>query len=66
MIGEILWNERTIAVAGAFAVPITAIIGSFWYQWNKARADHDLKKSMIDRGMSVEEMERVLTMERKQ
>ena len=66
MIGEIVWNERTIAVAGVFAVPITAIIGAFWYKWNKARADHDLKKSMIDRGMSVEEMERVLTMERKQ
>jgi len=65
MIGEILWNEKTIAVAGAFAVPIAAIVGSFWYKWNKARADHQLKQSMINRGMSVEEMERVLAMEQR-
>jgi hypothetical protein len=65
MLAEIIWNEKTLAVAGTFAVPITAIVAAFWYKWNKTRADHELKQSMIARGMSVEEMERVMTLGRK-
>jgi len=39
------------------AVPV---IASAWRQVAKDRADADLKRSMIERGMSVEEIERVL------
>ncbi len=65
MVAEIIWDQQTLAVAGTFAVPITAIVAFFWYKWNKTRADYELKQSMIARGMSVEEMERVMTMGRK-
>ncbi len=39
------------------AVPF---IASAWRQVAKDRSDADLKRSMIERGMSVEEIERVL------
>ena len=39
------------------AVPV---IASAWRQVAKGRSDADLKRSMIERGMSVEEIERVL------
>jgi hypothetical protein len=45
------------AIVLVVAVPV---IASAWRQVAKDRADADLKQSMIERGMSVEEIERVL------
>ena len=60
MLGEIVWNENTIAVVAVFTVPIAAILGSFWYGIEKTKSDNNLKRSMVDRGMSAEEIERVM------
>ncbi len=43
-----------------FLVPIVAIAGFFWHEVAKARSKNDLKKTMVLRGMSVDEIERVL------
>jgi hypothetical protein len=59
MLAVIIWDQSTIAVAGPFAVAITAIVSYYLYKWNRVRSDNELKQSMIARGMSVEEMERV-------
>ncbi len=61
MLGEIIWNERTLAVAGTFAVPIVAILSAAWAKVERARSANDLKRRMIDRGMSPDEIERVLS-----
>ena len=61
-LAEIFWNERSIAVVMVFTVPIVAIIGGAWVKIEKTRSDNELKRSMVERGMSVEEMERVLNM----
>ncbi len=42
-------------------IPITAIICSFWFKAQKNKHDHDLKQSMLERGMSAEEIERVIS-----
>ena len=42
-------------------IPIAAIIGHFWYKAQKVRSDKDLKLSMLKRGMSAEEIERVIS-----
>lgn len=42
-------------------IPITAIIGTFWYKAQKDKHDHDLKRRMLERGMSAEEIERVIS-----
>ncbi len=60
MLAGIDWNESTIAVVMVFGIPIIAILGSFWYKIAKVTSDSELKRSMIERGMSVEEIERVL------
>jgi len=57
-------NEDTAAIFCVFSmiVLIVAIptIAKAWRQIAKDRVDADLKRSMIERGMSVEEIERVL------
>ena len=41
-------------------IPVTAIIATFWCGAVKARSANALKQSMVERGMSAEEIERVL------
>jgi len=60
LLSEIVWNKQTIAVIGTFSVPLAAIIGIAWYKMNKVRYECELKRSMVERGMSVEEIERVI------
>ena len=60
LLSEIVWNKQTLAVCGAFAVPLAVIIGSAWYKMNKVRYENELKRSMIERGMSADEIERVI------
>jgi len=60
LLSEIVWNKQTLAILGAFSVPLAVIIGSAWYKMNKVRYECELKRSMIERGMSAEEIERVM------
>jgi hypothetical protein len=60
MLAEIIWNEDTIGPICACAVPIAAIVGGYWYYLEKGRSINDLKRSMVERGMSVDDIERVL------
>lgn len=60
MLGEIVWNQNTIAVVAVFAVPISAILGGIWYGIERTKSDNNLKRSMVERGMSAEEIERVM------
>ncbi len=60
MLSEIIWNVGTIGMVMAGAVPIALIIGVFWYKTVKTTSESDLKRRMVERGMSVDEIERVL------
>jgi len=60
MFAEFIWRVENIAVAGAFAVPIAAIVAYYWYRATKARADAGLKQTLAKRGMSADEIERVI------
>jgi ABC-type bacteriocin/lantibiotic exporter with double-glycine peptidase domain len=60
MLAEIVWNQNTIAVVCVFAVPIVAIIAGCWSRVERAKSDNELKRSMVERGMSADEIERIL------
>ena len=42
-------------------IPISAILGYFWHSTQKNKQNNDLKQSMVERGMSAEEIERVIS-----
>jgi hypothetical protein len=57
--GSLVW----IVLFGGWIIP--AVVGIIAKNWRKARENEHLavlKQSMIERGMSVEEMERVLNL----
>ena len=60
MLSDIVWDAGTITMVGVFAIPLATIIGGLWYKLEKAKSDNLLKQRMVERGMSAEEIERVL------
>jgi len=61
MLGEIIWDSTTIFWVCIFSVPIVAIIADYWHKIEKVKSDNELKRSMIDRGMTVDDIERVVS-----
>jgi hypothetical protein len=43
-----------------FSVPIVAIVAEAWRKVEQARSQNDLKRSMVERGMSANDIERVI------
>ena len=62
MCAEIVWNERLIAVICPFAMVAVLGFAFYWYKLNKVRSDNQLKRAMLERGLSAQEMERVLSL----
>ena len=60
MLAEIIWDKHTLAVLGAFGVPIVAILMTGWYKIEQMRSTNNLKRKMIERGMSADEICRVI------
>ena len=58
---ESVFRMPQIAVIMGCLIPIAAILGNFWYKAKKDKQDNDLKRSMLERGMSAEEIERVIS-----
>ena len=65
MLAEITWTIDKLAVALGCAIPLTWIIGYFWYKAMVTRSEHDLKRRLAERGMSVDEIERVKPVRRR-
>ena len=57
---EFVFQMPQLAIIMGCLIPIIAIIASFWYKAVKVRAENDLKRSMVDRGMSPDEIERII------
>lgn len=57
---DLLSNPAVAPIIMAFAVPIVAIIAYFWHEVLKTRSNNDLKRSMVERGMSAQEIEQVM------
>jgi len=54
------WGPDTLVVLGVFGLPIVAIVCGVWHKIAKETSDNELKRSMVERGMSADEIERVM------
>jgi len=57
---KIFSNTGNLVMILCFSIPIIAIIGYYWHEVLKNRSDNELKKSMLERGMSAQEIEQVI------
>ena len=55
-----LTRPEVICLLGSFLVAIIVVVFTTWAHLERHRADVELKRDMIARGMSADEIERVL------
>jgi hypothetical protein len=64
LLAEITWSGETIMAVGMVlamaGIPLASILGWYWYKLHQTRSDNALKQSMIARGMSAADIERVM------
>ncbi len=53
-------DTASLAVILIFGTPLALGIAGIWAHVAKAQSTNELKRSMVERGMSAEEIERVL------
>ena len=61
LLAEIVWNTQTLTIALGCSIPIIAIVASAWTSIEKTKSNNALKRDMIRQGMSVEEIERIIS-----
>jgi hypothetical protein len=60
MLAEIVWDKQTLSVVMALGIPMVAIIAHAWYKVESLKSANNLKRNMVERGMSAEDIERVI------
>ena len=64
VLSEISWTEDTIMAVGLVVVmagiPLACILGWYWFKLHQTRSENALKRSMVERGMSAADIERVM------
>ncbi|NQV32327.1 MAG: hypothetical protein HQ515_06510 [Phycisphaeraceae bacterium] len=61
-----LFDPGVLAIVFMFGAPVFAVVGYFTHQIIKLRADNELKRVMVEKGLGAEEIERILAASSKQ
>ena len=70
MLAEQLWHKifempQIIFVVGGL-IAMATIIGSFWYKAQKLQSENALKQTLAERGLSADEIERIIAAQAKE
>ena len=57
---QVVFGMPQIAIIMGCLIPIVSIIANFWYMAQKVRSEHELKRTLVGRGLSVDEIERII------
>ncbi len=64
MMAEVNWDRllhpSTLAVLAAFLVPTVGVVAYYWARVQSTRSTNALKRTLAERGMSADEIERVV------
>ncbi len=60
LIAESLWQRSDLILAAVALLPVGLIVGYFVWHWRKAELEAELRRELLARGISAEEVERVL------
>jgi len=59
-LSDIFASPHIVPLAGILAAIVIPVISSAWIKLEKHRQECELKRCLVERGMSVEDIERVL------
>jgi len=69
MLGQTLWQTllepNRLGIILGCAIPITAIVAGIWGRVASVRSDNELKRTLVEHGLSAEDIERIMNAGRK-
>ena len=63
---QVIFGMPQIAIIMGCLIPIVSVIASYWYKAQKVRSEYELKRTLVDRGMSADEIERIIAAQGKE
>jgi hypothetical protein len=57
---ELLQNAVFLSMAGGVLIVAVTVVPAYWYKARKAALETDLKREMIERGMTADDICRVI------
>lgn len=64
MLAEAPWASMfhmpQIAIVMGCLTGMAAILGAFWYRIERVKSNNELKRSLVERGMPADEIERIM------
>ena len=55
-----LFEPETLVILLLFGLPVFTVIGHYCHKISKTNSDNELKRRLVERGFSVDEIERVI------
>ena len=63
---QVIFGMPQIAIIMGCLIPIVSIIAGYWCKAQNVRSEHELKRTLVDRGLSVDEIERIIAAQAKE
>ena len=57
---HVIFGMPQIAVIMGCLIPIAGIIASAWYKAQKVRSENELKRTLVEQGLSADDIERII------
>ena len=57
---HVIFGMPQIAIIMGCLIPIAGVIATYWAKAQKVQSDNMLKRSLVERGLSVDEIERIM------
>ena len=55
-----LLDPSVLGILAVFGLPAIIVAITFWYKIAKVNSDNELKRRLVERGLSVDEIERII------
>ena len=55
-----LFEPETLVILLLFGLPVFTVIGHYCHKISKTNSDNELKRRLVERGLSVDEIERII------
>lgn len=55
-----LLDPGTLTILLIFGLPVVAVVAYYCYKIAKVNSDNELKRRLVERGLSVDEIERII------
>lgn len=57
---QVIFGMPQIAIIMGCLIPIVSVIANYWFKAQKTQSENVLKRTLVERGLSASEIERIM------